>query len=480
MSSNRDSKGRAVAPGILARASRALGAAVSYTVTGDASSWFGPLDPLPPSAPEVAGRQFDFPSGYNLLQRPKAYEGTRFEALRALADSWDLLRLLIETRKDQMAGLTWTIRVRGAAPTSNAADARPGARIAALTAFLRRPDGVHSWSRWLRLLLEDLLVIDAPTLYVARTLGGRARALQVMDGATIKRVIDPFGRTPLPPAVAYQQELKGLPAVDYTTDDLIYAPRNPRPHRVYGLSPVEQIETTVNIALRRQIWQLQYYTEGNIPEALIGVPDAWTPDQIRQFQTYWDALHEGDTASRRHAKFVPGGVARTFIPIKEPELKGVFDEWLARVACFAFSVSPQAFVAQMNRATAQTAHDAAHEEGLGPTMLWVKELIDDVLEREFDAADLEFAWNDTREVDPVKAATIANIHVRAGIKTLNEVRADIGYPPVPGGDRPLIYTGGGAVPLEQATQGLPGQEPEAAPEPTPDPTPALNGPEEET
>ncbi|MDE1145629.1 MAG: phage portal protein [Azospirillaceae bacterium] len=471
MSSNRDSKGRAVAPGLIARASRALGAAVSYTVTGDASAWFGPLDPLPPTAQEVAGRQFDFPSGYNLLQRPKSYEGTRFEALRALADSWDVLRLLIETRKDQMAGLTWTIRVRDTAPATytnmadaNAANGRPDPRIAALTAFFRRPDGVHSWTRWLRLLLEDLLVIDAPTLYVARTLGGQVRALQVMDGATIKRVIDPFGRTPLAPDVAYQQELKGLPAVDYTTDDLIYAPRNPRPHRVYGLGPVEQIETTVNIALRRQIWQLQYYTEGNIPEALIGVPDAWTPDQIRQFQTYWDALHEGDTASRRHAKFVPGGVARTFIPIKEPELKGVFDEWLARVACFAFSVSPQAFVAQMNRATADSAHDAAHEEGLGPTMLWVKELIDDVLAREFDAADLEFAWNDTREVDPVKAATIANIHVRAGIKTLNEVRADIGYPPVPGGDRPLIY-GGGVMLLDQATQGLPGQEPE---DPTPE------------
>ncbi|WP_044558437.1 hypothetical protein [Azospirillum sp. B4] len=143
----------------------------------------------------------------------------------------------------------------------------------------------------------------------------------------------------------------------------------------------------------------------------------------------------------------------------------MFDEWLARWACFAFSISPQAFVAQMNRATAQTAQDAAHEEGLGPTMLWVKELIDDLLAREFDAGDLEFAWNDTREVDPVKAATIANIHVRAGIKTLNEARADIGYPPVPGGDRPLIY-GGGVMPLDQAAQGLPGQE--AGGPPTPD------------
>jgi len=74
---------------------------------------------------------------------------------------------------------------------------------------------------------------------------------------------------------------------------------------VYGFSPVEQIVMSVNIALRRQLHQLQYYTEGTVPEALIGVPETWTPDQIAQFQSYWDALLTDDTASRRHARFVP-------------------------------------------------------------------------------------------------------------------------------------------------------------------------------
>ncbi len=43
-----------------------------------------------------------------------------------------------------------------------------------------------------------------------------------------------------------------------------------------------------NIALRRQLWQLDYYTEGSIPDAPIGVPTNWTPEQIKQFQDYWD------------------------------------------------------------------------------------------------------------------------------------------------------------------------------------------------
>jgi len=287
------------------------------------------------------------------------------------------------------------------------------------------------------MVLEDLLVIDAPALYLRRTRAGRLCALEPLDGATIKRVIDDWGRTPAPPAPAYQQVLKGLPAVDYTTDELLYLPRNPRAHKVYGFSPVEQVQMTVNIALRRQIWTLQYYTEGNIPEALIGVPDTWTPDQIRQFQFYWDSLHEGNTAQRRHAKFVPGGVAKTFIPTREPALKDPFDEWLARIVCYAFSVSPQPFVQQLNRATAETAQDAALAEGLLPLKAWVKQLCDLVIAREFAAADLEFAWSDDAPSDPAKVASVAVDYVKAGIKSVNEVRAELGLDPVSGGDHPV-------------------------------------------
>ena len=418
-----------IAEGIVARAARALG----YVVSGDAGTWFGPLNPPAPGAPAaVAGRQFDFPSGYNLVTRPRAYEGTSFAELRALADSYDLVRLIIETRKDQIERLSWSVRAR-----DRAAGAKSDPRIAAIVALFACPDGVHPWATWLRLVLEDLLVIDAPALYLRRTRDGKLCALEPLDGATIKRVIDDWGRTPQHPAPAYQQVLKGLPAVDYTADDLLYLPRNPRIHKVYGFSPVEQVQMTVNIALRRQIWQLQYYTEGNIPEALIGVPDTWTPDQIRQFQGYWDSLHEGNTAARRHAKFVPGGVAKTFIPTREPALKDPFDEWLARVVCYAFSVSPQPFVPQLNRATAETAQDAALAEGLLPLKIWAKQLCDLVITREFAASDLEFAWSDDQPSDPEKVAAVAVDYVKAGIKSVNEVRAELGLDPVLGDDRPI-------------------------------------------
>ena len=384
-----------------------------------AADWFGPSAPQGPSAPaDVAGRQWDFPSGYNLNTSARAYEPFSFADLRALADAYDLLRLVIETRKDQIERLNWTIRPKSGVKVNSV-------QLARVEKFFESPDGAHDWSAWMRMILEDLFVIDAPALWCERDRGGALLALHPLDGATIKPVLDAWGRTPRPFAqngklvypVAYQQILKGLPAIDYGERDLLYRPRNARAHRAYGFSPVEQVMATVNIGLKRQLSQLAYYSEGNIPESLIGVPDAWTPDQIKNFQDYWDLYFTGDQARRRRAKFVPGGVARTFIQTKEPELKNAFDEWIARVVCFAFSISPQPFVNQMNRATSETQKDSADEEGLLPILAWVKRVCDHVIQNLLGAKNLEFSWRHEPTIDPTIQRENLVAYVSAGMMT---------------------------------------------------------------
>jgi hypothetical protein len=416
-----------------------------------AADWFGPSEPQAPSAPaEVVGRQWDFPSGYNLNIRARSYEAISFADLRALADAYDLLRLVIETRKDQIERMNWSIRARFDASADKA-------QIAKVEKFLHRPDGAHDWSAWMRMVLEDLFVIDAPALWCERDRSGALLALHPLDGATIKPVLDAWGRTPrafaqngkLVYPVAYQQILKGMPAVNYSERDILYRPRNVRSHRAYGYSPVEQVIATVNIGMKRQLHQLTYYSEGNIPESLIGVPDAWTPDQIKNFQDYWDLYFTGDLARRRRAKFVPGGVARTFIQTKEPELKNAFDEWIARVVCFAFSISPQPFINQMNRSTSETQKDMADQEGLMPILAWIKRLCDHVIGDLLGAENLEFVWGHESAVDPTIQRENLVAYVSAGMMTRRRAAALMGetLPDDPMADVLTVTTGQGVVTL---------------------------------
>lgn len=394
-----------------------LVAGAKFALTGK-GDWFGPREPLAPVAEgtNAEGRQFDFPVGLNLNVNPRTGEAVSFDQMRTLADAYDLLRLVIETRKDQMCKLKWTVRPKD---TKKQADAR----CEEVMRFLEYPDLEHDWNTWFRALLEDLFVIDAPVIYPRRKKGGGLYSLDLIDGSTIKRVIDGTGRTPME-GPAYQQVLKGVPAVNYTRDELIYRPRNFRTHKVYGFSPVEQVVMTVNVALRRQVHQLQYFTEGNVPDALIGVPSNWTTSQIKDFQNYWDELLEGNTGKRRKAKFVPGDMK--YQPTREPTIKDQYDEWLARIVCYAFSVSPQPFMAMMNRATAETAQEAALEEGLAPIMLWAKSVMDYIVAKVFGYDDLEFHWDDEVQLDKLQQAQVHSIYVNAKVITPDEVREDLG------------------------------------------------------
>ena len=426
---------------------------VKFILTGKTPEWFGPGDPLDPVAQDEAqGRQFDFPVLANVTRSPRDGEGVTFSQMRTLSETCDVLRLVIETRKDQIAKMQWTIKPKDPKATMDA-------RCKAVQDLLQSPDREHDWSTWLRMLLEDLFVIDAPAVYVRPTVGGQVYSFDPVDGATIKRVIDQAGRTPAAPQVAYQQILKGLPAVDYSTDELIYMPRNPRTHKVYGYSPVEQIVFTVNVALRRSLHQLQYYTEGNVPEALIGVPETWNPDQIAQFQKYWDSLLEGNQAAKSHAKFVPGGLK--FQETKSGVTKDEFDEWLARIVCYAFSVPSTPFTKQVNRATAETAQEAALEEGLTPIMQWIQNLANVMIGKFFGYPDLGFFWETEDALQPEIQAKITDTKLKNATMTINEARALDGLDPVPDGNELMLYTAQGAVLLKDVIN---------PPEPPPPPT----------
>ena len=404
---------------------------------------FAPGYPMVPTDRERV-RLWDFPVGYNTIYTPRSFEAVGFEELRALADSHDITRLAIETRKDQIEKLDWRIRSRN--EKSPAPHARE--RIDRLIEFWRRPDGEHPFSTWLRQALEDVLVLDAPAFEIRRNRGGDIIGLDIVDGSTIKLLFDITGRRPQPPAPAYEQIIHGKPWRLLTRDELLYVPRNPRPHKAYGFSPVEQIIMTVNIGLRRQAMQLQHFTEGNVPPGLLNAPDSWSPEQIRQFQEWFDSILAGNTGARTRLVWGPSGAK--YQAFKEAPYKDDFDEWVARIVCYAFSLPPTAFTPQVNRATAQTAQETALEEGLAPLLGWVKRLVDEVIQTRMGHADLEFVWSDIRPTDPKDQATILSSYVQNGIYALNEARNVLGLDPVAGGDQPMFLTAQGPVLLHDA------------------------------
>ena len=330
---------------------------------------FSPGLPIVPPEPEPT-RAWNFPFAYNTVWTPRSFEPVTFYELRALAENYDILRLCIETRKDQIEKLEFQIKPRD--DENPTADAQK--RADQQHEFWERPDGEHSFSTWLRIALEDVLVLDAPAFEIRRQRDGQIIGLDHVDGSTIKLLVDYNGRRPQAPAPAFEQIIHGRPWRLLTADELLYMPRNPRPHKVYGFGPVEQIIALVNIGIRREIMQLQHFTESNVPAGLLNSPDGWTPEQIASFQAWFDDLLSGNTGNRTRLMWGPFG--SKYQAFKEAPFKDGFDEWLARIVCYAFSLPPTPFVEKSpNRSSSETLQEAALAEGLAPLMGWVKRIV---------------------------------------------------------------------------------------------------------
>jgi hypothetical protein len=196
----------------------------------------------------------------------------------------------------------------------------------------------------------------------------------------------------------------------------------------YGFSVVEQMITTINIAIRREAFLLGYYTDGSTPDMIFTTPAAWTTQDIANFKMWWDSVLAGNLGNRRGTMFVPDGAKP--IDTKEKALTDETDQWLIRVMCFFLGLSPLPFVKTMNRATSESHHQQGEEEGLQPWLLWFSDLFNHIIALKWGYLDLEFRWEEQVTTDPQEQATIDVALVNAKIYHPDEIRAKRGDGPM--------------------------------------------------
>lgn len=397
---------------------------VQSMTTGSTTN-MGPNVPiLPSNPPEGAPRQWDYPIGYNVQQRPRAYESVTFDMLRTLSENYDVARIAIETRIAEMRALDWAIIPR-TVPGMSKKDSRERMfrlqdTIDAATNFWMSPDRVLDFGTWVGSLLDDLLSIDAPVLFNQRTYGGGLHALEIVDGATIRPIINLYGRRPEPPEPAYGQVIKGMTWGLYTSDEIMYIPYRTRPKSPYGYPPLEWVMLTVNRALRRQTLDLSMYTEGTLPAAFYKMPEDWTGTQLKELQQILDEIMSGNDSMRSRVRLMPGGAGSGLERI-HPEPKSDVEEWLMTVTAAAFGTTPTELGFQprgigLGGKGFQEAQEAInYRKSLRPLGRHLKYYFDKVTSSAF-SQEVEFQWTGLiEEADQLKQAQTDEIYWRIGV-----------------------------------------------------------------
>jgi hypothetical protein len=367
-----------------------------------------------------------------------------FDTMRELLKVWDVARICIEHRQDDVRAVDHRIVPR------RGVTGDVSAAVATAEGVMRKPDGTTPFDAWQNAFLEDVLRYDAGTLHKARTMDGRYAALEVVDGTTIGPLLDYEGRRPEGLAPGFVQFIHGLPGSWHTAESLVYLPFRAQPESPYGLPPVEWTLLTANTDVKFQWHFLNYFTEGSLPAAFAEAPSEYAhPDQILELQNAWDQVMEGDLAMKRKMRWVPAGSRIT--PVRDDTFDARFPEWLLKKCCAAFKVRPNdiGFTDDVNRATADVQAEVQARVGRKPLLTYLKGIYDSWLQDDLQLP-VEWLWDsgEARD-DKLQEAQANQLYVEMGAQSVDEVRERIlGLPvdhlnPIPR----YVMTRTGLVPL---------------------------------
>lgn len=174
-------------------------------------------------------------------------------------------------------------------------------------------------------------------------------------------------------------------------------------------------------------------TEGNIPTGFITLPRdiASSRDQLKEWQDAWDAMLAGDPRFQQKLKFLPEGM-KYESTIKASDMTFErFEKWLLQTTCSVFGLHPSAigFNFDVNRATEEVAFEAGRERGLFPTALFLKEIMDRIIQDDLGYEDLEFSWTNIDPTNKVDEAKVVTSLVNSGLMSIDEWRLGEGLKP---------------------------------------------------
>lgn len=445
---------------------------------------FAPGRPLIPSLinpPREDGRadprRYEFPVAWNLQITEQRV--VPFRLLRDVADGSDLVRKCIEVVKAGIAGLDWDISlspeateriISEAGPEVSHSAAAKAAReklmpdIVRCKDFWQMPDRVNglNFSEWVAMAIEEMLVIDALSIYPNKTMNDEnLHSLEILDGATIKPLLDDRGGRPVPPFPAYQQILWGFPRGEFTAsadadgefsaDDLVYAPRTRRPFTPYGYSAVERALPVIDLYMKRLQWLRTEFTDGVTPDMLIKTDATYggNPEILRAYERVFNDEMSGKTEARRRARIFPQGMDPIITPGLDVKYKPDFDEYLVRQICSHFGVLPTqigfAPKGGLGGSGVQEGEAVSAEViGQRPIIMWMTDLLNQMSYRFLGMPkDLVFTLSSGEQDDETMDAQRREVQLRSGQITLNEIRAESGRPlyTFPEADVPLLASG---------------------------------------
>jgi HK97 family phage portal protein len=362
--------------------------------------------------------------------------------LRRFAET-PVVRRAINVIKDRIAAMDWQIRVRRGVRPGDVAYAER--KLRALRRMLEEPNAVDSFRTLIEQVIEDALTGGYGAIEMEPTGDAeRPAMLWAVDGASIRinGRWDGQGDTP-----RYAQALAGQlesSAVDLRDDQLMYIRMNPRSFTPFGLGPLEVAFETVNqfLCAHRFAGKL---AANSVAQYALWLNEA-TPTQHDRLIRWWQDEIEGTGRVPLLSTEQKPEVLR-FAQGTDADLRLAWQEFLIRMVANAFGLPPLllGIEGDVNRSTAGELADEAFRGAILPlAQLLAGHLTRDLFGKCIGWREFEFVFNDLNARDEETELAVQVQLLKAGVLTVNEVRAMRGLGP--------LLRDGAELPIQQVSE----------------------------
>lgn len=250
------------------------------------------------------------------------------------------------------------------------------------------------------------------------------------DGASFLKDADRTGWT-----YGYWQYSYAIPAhpMWFNRDELVYFNQNQRSMSVYGYSAVQSSLEIIKSLEYSVKHNMSLFLDGAVPDGVVSVEDMGN-EEMKRMKTYWEDELKGQPHKvvflNKKTNFVPFAFNNRDMQF----LEGQKEAWKQVIANFNMTPTDLGFTQDVNRSSATQQTELTRRKSIRPLIKKIEELINKQIMPELRVEKVKFKYIVDDPVEERKAAELAEIYLRNGLKTVNEIRISMGQPTVDWGD----------------------------------------------
>jgi HK97 family phage portal protein len=357
-------------------------------------------------------------ASYNIKVNP--------QKLRAFSET-AVVRHAIEYIRNQVSKLDWDIQPL---PGKNFTAAQKKQVETAKNVF-RRPNVDDNFMSFTAQMLEDMLVVGSGTFEIKKWVGNTDNPylLYPVDSSSIQIYLDWNG---LPNQKRYaQQDLQGT-TVDFTPQELMMMRFNPRTNTPFGIGPVESSFQVIQYMLDAMAYAGKTASTAT-PKKLIYMGSEVTDVQLKEFRLYWQNEVEG----RSNVPIIGGTDKVESVELGAANDQSLYLQWqayLVSVIANAFGLDSMKFGPAMSqsRSSGETMDSMSDEGAIRPLAHSLEHHYTQLLDLFGLGGVAEFKFMFTASMDDKKSmSAIHQIYANMDAMTIDEIRKEIGLPPLP-------------------------------------------------